>query len=262
MAHRWPDSHLTSLENAFQAVTRRPTKLAFDCRGYPGLPEAVLPLYQLRRLLTGSGEPVPRTTSDAVWRELLTRDRRGDYGWRIGAAGMAVPGLKSKAGMLTRGWRGDVSDLDAELVTGFFERMTTISLDAERICGKLIDAAERAVKRSRDWANEAGYIRVGSAWSIPPKQNWGHPDWVLARAVAAAVIDPDECALIGETRLGHVRLRVVADRLGISAKVAAAWRAKAERRIDRAITSGELEWTSIGEAARRRTIRLMASNAA
>lgn len=262
MSHRWPDSHLTSLENAFQAVVRRPAMLALDCQGFPGLPDEVLALDHLRRLLTGSDQPVSRATSDAVWRELLTRDRRGDHGWRIGAAGMAVPGLKSKAGLLTRGWRGDVSDLDAELVTGFFERMTTISLDAERICGKLIDAAERAVKRSRAWAEDAGCIHVDGAWSTPPKHSWDHPDWVLARAVAAAVIDSDECALIGETRLGDVALRVIADKLGISVKVAAAWRRKAERRIDCAIAAGELEWISIDDVARRRAVRHMMSDAA
>jgi hypothetical protein len=257
MQQVWPDTHLTSLENAFQAIVRRPTMLAFDCRDLPGLPDEILPLDRLRRVLTDPARPVPRTTSDAVWRELLSRDRRGEAGWRIGAAGMAVPGLKSKAGLLTRGWRGDVRDLDAELITGFFERMTTISLDVDRICGKLIDAAERAVKRSREWADESRYVRVDGAWSIPPKQSWGHPDWVLARAVAAAVIDVDECVLIGETRLGDVALQVVADKLGIGVKVAAAWRRKAEQRVHAAIASGDLEWVSVGEVARRRAVRLM-----
>jgi len=55
-----------------------------------------------------------------------------------------------------------------------------------------------------------------------------------------AIISPDECFLIAETRLGDVSLHVAAEKLGISAIVARTWRRKAEKRLTDAIRSGEL----------------------
>jgi hypothetical protein len=40
--------------------------------------------------------------------------------------------------------------------------------------------------------------------STPPHPPWGHPDLVLARAVADGVLTPTEAALIGATRLEEV----------------------------------------------------------
>ena len=115
-------------------------------------------------------------------------------------------------------------DLDAELLAGFLERLATVNLDDCRILGKLIDAGERAAKKSRDWVDDGTVVRVDGAWSIPPQQPWDHPDWVLARAVSAAIIGPEEALLIGETRLGEIPLQVVADKLGVAVAVAATWR--------------------------------------
>jgi hypothetical protein len=66
------------------------------------------------------------------------------------------------------------------------------------------------------------------------------------------VIDPEEYLLIGATRLEDVPLQVVADRLGISVPLAAAWRRRAERRLPAAIADGELDRVSLVEAAARR----------
>jgi hypothetical protein len=68
---------------------------------------------------------------------------------------------------------------------------------------------------------------------------------VLARAVAAAVITPDECLLISATRLDETPLRAVADALGVSVALAGAWRRAAEQRLAGAIADGELEWVPL-----------------
>jgi hypothetical protein len=67
-------------------------------------------------------------------------------------------------------------------------------------------------------------LHTSAAWSHEPRRPWDHPDWVLVRAVAAAVIDPDECTLIDATRLEEVPLREAAAGLGVSTAIAAAWR--------------------------------------
>jgi hypothetical protein len=182
---------------------------------------------------------------DAVWAELVVRTRRDGPAWVIAAVGIAMPGLRRMAGMLAKGWHGDTSDRDSELLTGFIHRLQTIDLREGRIVGKLIDARARAVKRAQQRHEETDAIRIPATWSLPPQQPWDHPDWVLTRAVAAAVITPDECLLISATRLDEIALPVIADKLGISTPLAAAWRRKAEKRLAAAIRSGELHWVPL-----------------
>lgn len=251
MSTSWPSSPLQAVQRAFDLLCCPPAPLAFDCRGLAGLPQTILPLDELKKVLIA--DATPRTVRDAVWRELVVRARRDGPAWVVATVGIALPGLRRMAGLLSRGWHGDSSDRDAELLTGFVERLRTIDLTETRIVGKLIDAGARAVKQARERAEESDAIRIEVAWSLPPQQPWDHPDWVLTRAVAAAIIDPDECLLISATRLDEVPLPVVADKLGIAVAVAAAWRRKAEKRLAAAIHAGELDWVPLtpGVAAGR-----------
>jgi hypothetical protein len=249
---RWPASPLAAAERAFELLTCPPSPLTFDACGVTGLPQRSVPLGELRRLLIC--ESTSRPVRDRVWRNLVVRARRDGPAWVIAAVGLAMPGLRRAAGRLASGWYGDTSDFDAELLTGFLDRLRTVDLDEPRICGRLIDAGARAVKAAREWDDDADILHVGGAWSVPPHHPWDHPDWVLARAVALAVIDPDEHLLISATRLEDIALRVVADKLGISVPLAAAWRRKAERRLADAIGLGELSWAPhvLSDTARRR----------
>jgi hypothetical protein len=248
MSRSWPSSPLLAAQRAFDLLVCPPAPLVLDGRGFPGLPGRILALDELAKLLISDG--VARPVRDLVWRELVVRARRDGPAWVVAAVGVAMPGLRKVAGRLARGWRGDSEDLDAELVAGFVERLRTVDVDAPRICGRLIDAGLRAARRARAAEETAEAFRTDLAWSRPPQEPWDHPDWVLARAVAAAVIDPDECLLIGATRLEDVTLVVVAEKLGVSAAVAAAWRRKAERRLATAIAEGELDWIGLGQHPR------------
>jgi hypothetical protein len=237
---RWPASPLAAAERAFELLTCPPAPLAFDASGVTGLPQRSVPLGELRRLLVS--ESTCRPVRDRVWKDLVVRARRDGPAWVIAAVGLAMPGLRRAAGRLAVGWHGDTSDFDAELLAGFLDRLRSVDLDEPRICGRLIDAGARAVKAARERDEDTDIVHVGGAWSVPPHHPWDHPDWVLARAVALAVIDPDEHLLISATRLEDIPLRVVADKLGISVPLAAAWRRKAERRLAEAIGLGELAW--------------------
>ena len=235
----WPTTPLDAAQRAFDLLVQPPTPLALDGRGFAGLPPRTLPVDELKKILVDSH--TPRPVRDAVWRELVVRARRDGPAWVLAAVGIAMPGLRRMAGLLGRGCHGDCSDRDSELLVGFVERLATIDLTETRIAGKLIDAGARAVKHSRPRQEETGAIRVHVAWSLAPHQPWDHPDWVLARAVAAAIITPDECLLIATTRLDHVGLPVVAGKLGISVELAGAWRRRPEKRLAEAIHAGELE---------------------
>ncbi|GIF01883.1 hypothetical protein Ari01nite_93470 [Paractinoplanes rishiriensis] len=221
-------------------LSEAPTHVPFDARGFEGLPDRILPLDELRTALlaTGTGHQV----RDAVWRELVVRARRDGPAWRVAAVGMAMPGLRRQAGLLAAGWHGDTHDLDAELLVGFMERLATVDLGEPRVCGRLIDAGVRAARKIRDAESDTMLIRSGESGSLLPIRPWDHPDLVLARAVATAVIDREEARLIAATRLDDYTLARVAAELGISPQTASDWRARAEKRLQRAIGDGELSF--------------------
>ncbi|MEJ3741818.1 hypothetical protein WEI85_00750 [Actinomycetes bacterium KLBMP 9797] len=258
MPKTWPTSPLAAAQRAFDLLVTPPAPLAFDCRGLPSLPQRIVPLDELKRVITD--DATPRLVRDQVWRELVIRARRDGPPWVIAVVGLAMPGLRRMAGMLARGWHGDTRDRDAELLAGFLDRLRTVDLNEPRICGRLIDAGARAVKRAREREEETDTVTVDGARSLPPQRPFDHPDWVLARAQAAAVIGPEDNRLIGATRLDEIPLQLIADELGISVEVAAAWRRKAELRLVEAVADGELDRVSLvaaAAAARRR--RLAAS---
>ena len=240
----WPATPLDAAQRAFDLLCCPPAPLAFDCRGIPGLPYRVLALDELRRALIR--DATPRSSRDVVWAELVVRARRDGPGWVVATVGVAMPGLRRRAGLLASGWRGETADLDAELLAGFLTRLDSIDIAEPNICQRLIDAGARAVRKSRRHAQEIDAVRVVGGWSLPPARPWDHPDYVLARAVAASVIGPEEALLISATRLDDVGLQVVADHLGVSATTAASWRRRAEHRIAAAIHAGDLDWVATG----------------
>jgi hypothetical protein len=244
----WPASPLAAAQRAFDLLCCPPAPLAFDGRGFDGLPDRIMDLAQLKAVLLRRATPPP--VRDAVWRELVTRARRDGPAWVVAAVGLAMPGLVAAAGALAAGWRGDRADLDAEMLVGFVERLRTVDVDAPRVCGRLLDAAVRAGRRARAAEGDTAPVHVDRAWSWPPARPWDHPDWVLERAERAAVIDADEAVLIGATRLEDVPLAEVAAALGVSVQLARSWRRAAERRLVEAIRTGELDYVPL--RARRR----------
>jgi hypothetical protein len=248
-ARSWPSSPLAAAARAFALLVQPPTPIGFDGRGLVGMPDEILPLERLRALLLSPQTSVE--VRDAVWRELVVRARRDGPAWVIVAVGIAMPGLRHVAGLLAAGWRGDTRDLDAELLVGFVERLNTLDLEQPRICGRLIDAGLRAARKARDADSDAQLIRIDATGPVAPIRPWDHPELVLARAVAAGVIDADEANLIAATRLDHATLAQAAARLGTTAGVASAWRLKAERRLVQAIRGGDLAFVSLRPRRRR-----------
>ncbi|GAA0739517.1 hypothetical protein Drose_16985 [Dactylosporangium roseum] len=249
-ARSWPSSPLAAAGRAFTLLVQPPTHLGFDGRGFDSLPDEILPLERLRALLLAPQTSVE--VRDAVWRELVVRARRDGPAWVVAAVGIALPGLRHVAGLLSAGWRGDTRDLDAELLSGFVERLTTIDLQPPRVVGRLIDAGLRAARKARDADSDAQLIHTDVTGPIAPVQPWDHPDLVLARAVAAGVIDADEANLIAATRLENATLAQAGARIGITASLASSWRLKAERRLLESIREGDLAFVPLRPRRRRR----------
>ena len=232
-------SPLDAADFAFHALTEGPAPLALDGRSVSAeLPQRPVPLDELKRvLLRLSTGPAAR---DAAWEELVTRARRCGPSWVIGAVGVALPGLRRAAGRLTRGYHGDTADIDAEVLTGFLAALQTVDLAQPRIALRLCWAAYRAGARFR-YADAALADRPADPVSpAAPPRPWGHPDFVLADAVAKKVIKAGEAELIARTRMEDLRLEDAARELGISYAAVKMRRLRAERRLADAIRSGEV----------------------
>ncbi|GAA1616371.1 hypothetical protein ACFQY4_18265 [Catellatospora bangladeshensis] len=199
-------------------------------------------LPQLRDLMLGGA--VGDGVADRLWRGLVQRSRLEAGAWTVAALGMALPGLRRVARDFRSRWRGDVEDLESELFAGFLDRLRTVDIEAPRICGRLIDAAVRAVRRAEPagpWSQQPSSLAAGPA---VPGLPWDHPDYVLARAVAAAVLCREEADVIGATRLGDTTLGQAASALGLAEPAARRWRRQAELRLRGAIRSGELAFVA------------------
>ncbi len=251
---QWPTSPFTAAHRTFRLLIR--TGLQFDARGHAGLPQRPIPLDLLARLLLKPEVTPP--VRDAVWRQLVRlarTDGPNRHSWVMACVGVALPGLRRAAGQLARGWHGDTGDIDAEMLIAFVARLDSLDLAGPRVVGRLLDAAIRAGKKARSQAARADAPHTEGAWSRAPLQPWGHPDFVLARARARAVIDRDEWRLIAATRLEHLPLADVAAELGLEVDLAADWRRKAELRLADAISVGELDYADLDVTRRKRQQR-------
>lgn len=223
---------------AFAEVCSRQDAPMLDGRaiggGLPPRRLAVGEVAELLPVLDGDGR-------DAVWRELVRLSRQVGAPWPTVAVGLALPGLRTTAARLARGAQL-IEDLDAELVAAFFEALVDADVGGSMVCAELRSAAYNKVRRIRyqairDTARTVGLEQV--AEQPAPAVSSGHPDFVLAEAIRAGVLDRDEAELIGASRLEGIPLTVVADRIG--AAVTTAWyrRKCAEARLVAWIRDGK-----------------------
>ncbi|MGC5054851.1 hypothetical protein ACLQ2S_25760 [Micromonospora sp. DT48] len=232
-------SPLDAHQRAFDLLVRRPVPIAFDGRGIPGCPPRLMALDELKAFLLNR-DTAPQVR-DTVWRELVVRARRDGAGWGIGAIGIALPGLRKRAGNIARGFHGEVEDIDAEMLKTFWEQLLErVDADQRRVLGRMLDSAERAGLKIRYADVTTDPLDSEPAGPRTPLQPWDHPDFVLARAVAIGVIDADDANIIAETRLEGVTVQVAAARRGIQGQLASHWRDQAEKRLINAIRKGEL----------------------
>lgn len=233
-------SPLNSADAAFRLLTQGPQPLAVDGRRIGGsLPHRRIPLDELKRLLLRPSTGV--RTRDAAWAVLVTRARRCGPSWVIGAAGVAMPALRRAAGALARGYGGDPADIDAEVLAGFLEALYTVDLSRPAVAVRLRWAAYRAGAAFRYAETAACPPQEIPVFAAPPPRPWGHPDLVLADAVAQGVVSAADAALIAATRLESVPLTRAARDLDIPYDTARMRRSRAESRVARAISDQKVQ---------------------
>jgi hypothetical protein len=229
---------LDDLETTLRLLCTGPKPLAVDGRtlGH-GLPRRMITLHELASVLMH-----PSTSHDAreaAWRLLVTRVRTGQDNAVIGACGVALPGLRKAAGRLARA--ASRYDVQADLLEGFIKELATVDITKPGICGRLCNAAHstaRAALRKQE-AAASGEANFAPGSTLPPAP-FGHPDFVLVRAVRAGVITVEEADLLGVTFLEHVPLAEYADRVGMTRWAAYRRRSQAKLKLKAAIESGRL----------------------
>lgn len=232
---------LDELEQAFDLLCRGPRQPAVNGRLFgPPMPQRLVTAGELRGLMPR----LPRTVQDAVWTELVNRARSRGPTWIVVAAGLALPGLRTAAQRVTRGFTGDRDDLDADLLCAWVEALNSLDIVQPAVCGRLRESAYRAAMRSRYAHDQYAMRNRGapdeSVTGHAPPRPWGHPDLVLADGIAQEVITQAEAELIAATRLEGHSLKRVAARLDVPASAARERREDAEQRLARAIIAGHV----------------------
>ncbi|MGH3948991.1 MAG: hypothetical protein ACRDSE_07695 [Pseudonocardiaceae bacterium] len=228
---------LDQIDYRFRLRGQGPQPLSVDGRqlGH-GLPRRAIPLTELSAILMHPS--CGFAARDAAWRWLVEGARTGEETWIAGAVGVALPGLRYKAYLLSLHYGGDVQ---SALVTEFVKALHTVEVTQPGVIGALLSTAfskARAALRNEQPAasGEANF----APGSVLPPAPFGHPDFVLVRAVCAGVISVEEADMIGAMRLEGVSVAAYADRIGMSRWVVYKRRRAAEQRLVAAITSGEL----------------------
>ncbi|GHH62391.1 hypothetical protein [Lentzea cavernae] len=188
--------------NAFTWLVTGPHPVSLDGRQFEGLPNRSIPLDEVRdRLLA---RRCPQEIRDAVWTHLVLRSRAEGATWTVSAVGVALPALTSVATILSDRFAGDPADVHAEVLRGFLSALATVDLRPPRIMLRLRWAAYRSGHKALSEALSSPAPIAPGSWPEPRRTPGGHPDLVLARAVADGVLNRTEAALIGATRLEKV----------------------------------------------------------
>jgi hypothetical protein len=220
---------LDCAETAFEWLVTDPDPLWIDGRFFPGLPERRVPLDEVRELLLDEYMPMP--TVDLVWRHLVARSRDEGGAWTVACVGMALPALFAITLKWAARFADDHHDLHAAVLTGFLSELATVDLTQPAVWVRLLWGAKRG-----------GYVFLREALERPvpsdedfhsrePTPPWGHPDFVLARAVAEGAITRAEAELIGSTRLEDYPLTTAAADIGVNVTTLQEARDAAEQRL-------------------------------
>lgn len=225
-------SHHNPLDVArmsFRWLTTGPRPVSVDGNLFDHLPDREIPVDELRELLLR--RDCPHTTWDQVWAHVIRKSRQHGGTWTVVAVGLALDGLIPIAARLTRYFRGDPSDIHADILRGFLDAVDSIDLDQGAIMIRLWWAAYRAGHRALTTAMDEPTPSASGFRSSEPKPPTGHPDLILARAVAAGVLTETEAAMIGDTRLDKVLLLEWAADRNLSYAQMQSARYRAEKRL-------------------------------
>lgn len=221
----WP---LENARAAFDMLSAGAHPVTVDV-GLSGFGDRPVGLGELRESLLD--RRCPQATRDRVWVILigLARDEGGV--WRTACVGMALPGLVATTGRLAALYKVDPAGVASDVLYGFLAALPAIDVGRFGVSARLqwaaFNSAREVIRRELNAPTPIGDSFV----SHPPAAPWGHPDFVLARAVAASVLTAGEADLIGATRLERIALGDYAAERRTRVEAVLKQRQRAERRL-------------------------------
>ncbi|HEU0086085.1 MAG TPA: hypothetical protein VFQ77_00265 [Pseudonocardiaceae bacterium] len=220
---------LDTARDSFTWLVTGPAPVSIDGRLFAGLPDRLVPLDELRDLLLR--RRCSARTRDALWAHLVLRSRTEGATWTVACVGMALPALAASARWFAARYRGERADAHAAVLAGFLDALASVDLRAPGVLARLRWAAHRAGQAALEESLDAPTPTLPGFRSAPPHPPWGHPDLVLAHAVANGVLTTIEAELIGATRLEKVPLADWARTHGAGLKTTYSARRRAEQRL-------------------------------
>ncbi|WP_241831832.1 hypothetical protein [Parafrankia soli] len=221
-------------EAAFLTLAESCAALGVNGADVPGMADRWFGLRELRVELMRPQMSV--ATRNAVWAFLL-RSRKVDA-WKVAAVGMAMPALRHIAATLAPAYRGDIADLDAEVLTGYVDVLAGLPAGAQGIPVRLVFGAFRS-----GLVEVASYRRRGVEVPVldaVPRWPWLDVRWLLAQASERAVISPVDARLLLVNRVRGVALAEVSARGGTPGEELAVRRRRAERDLVAAVVAGRV----------------------
>ncbi|MEV6986763.1 hypothetical protein AB0M95_36655 [Sphaerisporangium sp. NPDC051017] len=234
-------------EHAFTLLMRGPAPLSIDgaLLGH-GLAARPIPLHELQAMLLHPS--CSRTTRDHVWRHLISQARTHRGAWMVATVALAIPMLRRLITTLadkTVAERIDREDLEADVLTAYMEALCRVNLAWSHPLLRLSRLTHIAVLRAHA-TDRPGPVadpdlsdRTDSGQQ-PLTYPTGHPDVLLAQAVAQGVITKLEAELIAATRLDGVSLSAYCRRRGLLYCTALKRRQRAETALYQALQHGDL----------------------
>ncbi|MFD3705807.1 hypothetical protein ACFWUP_21925 [Nocardia sp. NPDC058658] len=204
------ESVLQVVRSEFDRLGEQPVCL--PAAAMAGLPEPPGSWRGLREFLLDPA--LPMVAVDAVWVALVNESRTCGGDMTIVCAGTALPMLINVAARLSRPWRGDHRDIDAAVLAGFLGELARIDLGRRHVLHRLRWAAYRGglswIEKERDAPTP--HEDIGESTPARPalSSTPGHPELVMAEAVAEGVITVFAAELIAATRLQRCSLTGVA----------------------------------------------------
>lgn len=238
-----------TLETTFRTCCEAPRPLTLDGRAVAALPDRMIPLDELRAILLHPATPY--ATRDAAVSVLLgdARDRGGPA--TVGLAGVLLFGLRRAIAPLCAVCPQRRADLEAETLAGLLEAITATDPGRPRLAARLCWLARNRAKRLFDTELAEQARHQPQPHEQAPPLPYGHPDMVLANAVAEGVIVADDAALIGHTRLGDLSMQEAATALQIGVQAARKRRWRAERALAAWLSSEDYQGGPFVQTGRR-----------
>ncbi|MBF6341784.1 hypothetical protein IU450_38785 [Nocardia abscessus] len=239
-----PDSPLAVVWAGFDRMAAEP--LPADPRPVPtAQPDPAAPVRTWGELRERLWDPsTPMGEVDAIWVWLLERVRAKEESAMLACAGLAAPMLSRTASEYVTSSHTARHDIESEILTAFLLHLLRVRLEAPGVWHRLRWGAYRAVLTAATQQRTDVTVVGGLDRDLAPLgervqamvSGPGHPETVLAQAVAAGVISADAAELIAASRWEGRSLTALAAELGVSL-----WKLRKQRpRAERAL----LAWLS------------------